>query len=326
MPVRLGVLAYGIMGERLVRALLAHDPERIALAGVYDPGAAAIERLRRDFPDAPVASSREALIEASDCVYVASPPASHLDHAGAVLAAGRALLCEKPLAVDVAAARAFVEAAEASGARAAVNFPVVSSPALDAIREWMEDGRVGEPRRVRIEAAFADWPRPWQMDAKAWLDGRAEGGFTREVVSHFLFLTRRLVGPMEMRRREAAFPEPGLSERSIAADLHAGTIPVRVVGRVGDTPAAESHSWILEGSEATVRLRDWSIAERLDSDGSWRPALDAKPIEETRPLVLRRQLDKVAALVEGRPQDLATLREALDVQAVVEAILSDEPA
>jgi hypothetical protein len=40
-----------------------------------------------------------------------------------------------------------------------------------------------------------------------------------------------------------------------------------------------------------------------------------------RPLVLKRQLDKVAALTRGASQDLATLSEAAEVQRVVETIL-----
>jgi hypothetical protein len=47
----------------------------------------------------------------------------------------------------------------------------------------------------------------------------------------------------------------------------------------------------------------------------------ALPNEKARPLVLARQLDKVAALTKGLPQNLATLREALEVQDIVEAIL-----
>jgi predicted dehydrogenase len=325
-PVRIGVIAYGIMGERLTRAILAHDPARVTLAGVFDPSPAAIERLRRDFPDAPVLESRDALIAASDCVYVASPPSSHLEHARAALSAGCALFCEKPLAVDLDEATAFVAQAEAGAARAGVNFPFTSSFAVDQIREWMADGTVGAPRRVTIEVAFADWPRPWQADAKAWLDGRAQGGFTREVVSHFLFLTRRIVGPMELRRHAAEFPVMGASERAISADLLVGAVPVRLEGRVGATPAADHNLWTLEGTEGTARLRDWSIAERLDSDGSWREALDAIPNERARPLVLRRQLDKVAAMTAGAAHDLASLREALEVQAIVETILAGETA
>ena len=44
-----------------------------------------------------------------------------------------------------------------------------------------------------------------------WLDRREEGGFTREVVSHFLFLTRRLLGPLGLLESTVSFPEEGRS-------------------------------------------------------------------------------------------------------------------
>ena len=53
------------------------------------------------------------------------------------------------------------------------------------------------------------------------------------------------------------------------------------------------------------------------------PAPGALPNERVRPLVLRRQLDKVACLTRGEAHDLATLREALDVQEIVEAMLGE---
>jgi len=312
------------MGERLARAAAAHDPGVLALAGVWDPSPAALERLGRDLPEATRFASVDDLIAASDCVYVASPPASHVPYARAAVAAGRSVFCEKPLAVDLDQARAFVAEAEQAGARAAVNFPLVSSFAVDQIRAWMADGTAGAPRRVQIEVAFAAWPRPWQAEARGWLDAPQEGGFAREVVSHFLFLTRRLVGALELRRASASFPVEGASEREISADLLVGMVPVSVRGRVGPGAPDDGNTWTLEGMEGTVRLRDWSIAERLESTGEWRAASDAVPNERARPLVLRRQLDKAAALTQGAPQDLATLREALDVQEIVEAILKGQ--
>src|SRR4051812_43052414 len=208
-PVGLGFIGYGIIGERLLRAAVAHDPATLPVAGVWDPSPQAMERLARDFPALPRASSSEALVEASDCVYVASPPASHLGHARRALSRGRAVLCEKPLATDLDDAAAFVADTESTAARVAVNFPFASSFAVDQLRSWIAEGRVGAPRSLSIEVAFATWPRSWQAEAAAWLDRRAEGGFTREVVSHFLFLSRRLLGPLHLTRSASNYPEPG---------------------------------------------------------------------------------------------------------------------
>jgi predicted dehydrogenase len=252
-------------------------------------------------------------------VYVASPPACHLEHGRAALAAGRALFCEKPLAVDLADARAFVAAA--AGARAAVNFPMASSLAVQRLREWLEAGAAGAPQRAEIEVAFAAWPRSWQRDASTWLDAPAQGGFTREVVSHFLFLTRRVLGPMALHTAHARFPEPGRSERGIAATLTAGGVAVTLNGAVGTTTKDDHNTWTLTGAAGAVRLRDWSVAERL-SGGAWEPDPAAMPNERMRPLVLRRQLEGVARMTRGESHALATLQEGLDVQEVVEAVLA----
>lgn len=318
-PIRLGFVAFGVMGERLLRAALAHDPATVAVAGVWDPSPRAMERLAAALPEVPRQPGFDALLEASDCLYVASPPESHLAYARRALAAGRALFCEKPLAVDVEDARAF--ARESDGARAAVNFPFASSPAVDLIRDWVREGAVGPVSGLTIEAGFARWPRPWQEDAAGWLDAPREGGFTREVVSHFLFLARRLLGPLALAEAAVERPEAGRSERAVRARLTAGGTPAVLLGRVGATEKPDHNLWVLQGAAGAVRLRDWSVAERRDADGAWREASGALPNERMRPLVLARQLDKVAAMTRGQAHGLATIREAFDVQETVEAIL-----
>ena len=162
MPVTLGFLGFGIMGERLLRAALAHDTSTIAVSGIYDPSAAAAVRLQTIDATIPVFNSPEALIAASDCVHIASPPSSHLDYLDQCVRSGRAALCEKPLATDVAAATAAVAALTRQGARAAVNFPFASSFAVDHLQRWISDDAIGTPERIDIELSFAAWPRSWQ--------------------------------------------------------------------------------------------------------------------------------------------------------------------
>jgi predicted dehydrogenase len=147
------------------------------------------------------------------------------------------------------------------------------------------------------------------------------GGFTREVVSHLLFLTGRLAGPFTLQERFAAFPEAGRSERAIRARLTAGGLPVTLVGSVGTTGKDDHNTWTLQGSAGAIRLRDWSTAERL-VDGTWQADGDTIPHEMMRPLVLRRQLEAVAAMTRGEVHPLATLAEALAVQEAVETILA----
>lgn len=181
----------------------------------------------------PHAAPVPALIVAAQCLYIALPPASHLEYALAALAAGNAVFCEKPLAVDVAMGRDFVDVA--GGGRVAVNFPMASPPAVSTLNYWLSAGVIGRRLRLEIEVGFATWPRPWQSDASGWLDLPAQGGFTREVVSHFLFLTRRLCEAMALDTGRARFDASEASERAIAARLSAGELPVLLTGGVGTT-------------------------------------------------------------------------------------------
>ncbi|WP_103871859.1 Gfo/Idh/MocA family protein [Bosea lathyri] len=317
--ISIGIIGAGIMGERLLRAILEQAPDSLRVSGIWDPAPAAMDRMAATFPDIPRLNDAAAIIAASDCVYIASPPASHLDHARAALAAGKTFFGEKPLAVDVADARAFVAGA---GDQGAVNFPFASSLAVASLKDWIAQGEIGTVSRVAIEVAFATWPRGWQADAATWLDKPAQGGFTREVVSHFLFLSCRLVGPLHGLEASVEFPETDKAERRIEARLFAGDVPVELKGSVGTTVKDDHNIWMLEGDKGAIRLCDWSIAERRLADGTWQPAAGAMPNEQARPISLKRQLEGVVRLARGEPHHLATLSEALNVQEIVEAILA----
>jgi len=339
MTVGLGIIGAGIMGERLLRAALDHAGDAVHVTGVWDAAPAALDRIGAavldrigadeadrigaDAPGVGRGASAEAVIAGADCVYVATPPGTHLGYARMALAAGKAVFLEKPLAADLGDSRRFL--GEADGARVGVNFPFASSPAVAALAGWLQAGVTGAPRGFSIDVGFAAWPRPWQRDAAAWLDGRAEGGFTREVVSHFLFLSRRLLGPLQLQSSYAEYPAEGSgSEVAVRARLDAGGLPGRLEGAVGGTSADDSNSWTVSGI-SDIRLRDWSFAERQRPDGSWVGDPDAVPNERLRPLVLHRQLQEVARMTRGEAHRLATVTEAFEVQEVVEAILTAMP-
>ena len=320
MSVALGLVGFGIMGERLLRAALNHEPSVIRPVAVWDPSPAAATRLAEIAPGLPMLGSAASVIAACDVLYIASPPSSHIAHAEAAFAAGRAAFLEKPLASDLVEARRFVAAAEARGARAAVNFPMASSPAVAQLSAWRAG--IGAPGALSISADFATWPRGWQQAAAGWLAKRQDGGFTREVLSHFLFLTRRQLGPLTLTSAQATYPAGDGAETAIRAEMTAGGVPVTVTGSVGRTTADETNEWSLSCQGGAIRLSNWSIAEKQAEDGAWATAPDALPNEKMRPLVLQGQLDKLAALTRGETTNLATLREALEVQEVVEAILA----
>ena len=316
---KLAIIGAGIMGERLIRAARDHAADFVQITGVWDRDPGATARLTAVLPGLKIAETAAQAMASADCVYIASPPASHLGYAETALALDKAVFCEKPLSVDINASKRFVEVHHSG--RIGVNFPFASSMAVERLVEWSAD--IGAPETLTIDGDFRLWPRPWQHDAASWLDRRQEGGFTREVVSHFLFLSRRLLGKLRIEGEVIVqYPDDIRSEFDIRAILTAGGVETHLTGNVGNVPKDDHNAWTLRGPHGAIRLRDWSIAERQTNDGKWHADPDALPNEKMRPLVLRRQLEQVALMTRGEHHKLATITEAFEVQQIVEKILT----
>jgi predicted dehydrogenase len=315
---RIGLIGAGIMGRRMADRVAAH-PE-FALVAAWDPDRAALESLRKAHPATALADDARALTARDDvdCVYIAAPPASHATHAQAAFDRGKAVFCEKPLTVDDGEGAALVARAERERRKAGVNFSLATAPSFARIAEAVSSGALGRIETIEIHVRFARWPRGWQHGAATWLTGAREGGFVREVVSHFVFTTQRLVGPLAVRSSKVERASAQDAERAIAAEMKAGDVRVTLDGRVAGE--ADDHNlWTVTGTRGAMRIRDWHGLERADR-GTW-STVESSSIEAMRVQAGLAQLDQLAAVIEGRPNSLPTLREALDVQRTIEALL-----
>jgi predicted dehydrogenase len=128
-----------------VRGVLGSTPER---------GAARADALgvRHAY-----ASLDEILADASvDVVHVTSPNHLHVPQASAILAAGKHVVCEKPLAMTATESAELVRQADASGLVNAVNFNIRFYPLHQHVREIVADGDLGDVRFVTGHY-FQDW-------------------------------------------------------------------------------------------------------------------------------------------------------------------------
>lgn len=91
---------------------------------------------------------------ALDAIYIASPNAVHLEQARLFLAAGKAVLVEKPLTTSLADARALATAAASSGTFAMEALWTCFLPAISRVRELLAEGRLGAIRHVQAELAY----------------------------------------------------------------------------------------------------------------------------------------------------------------------------
>ena len=84
------------MGERLLRVALEHAAGSVQMSGIGDPTESALARIGGALPAVLRAASVEQVGQSCDCLYIASPSASHLDHAQRALAARRTMLATSP--------------------------------------------------------------------------------------------------------------------------------------------------------------------------------------------------------------------------------------
>ncbi|WP_437591657.1 Gfo/Idh/MocA family protein [Sorangium sp. So ce1000] len=312
-----GIIGFGTIGEQIAR-LLAQRPD-FQVVAAWDPSAEGAQRIEAFDRACRRGAAEEVVAAPGELIYIASPPATHLEYLRLAAGAGKAILCEKPLAVDVEEAAATVDRLERAGVRAAVNFGFAVSPPVRALWDALRAGRIGEVRQARIEASFRVWPRPWQR-AGGWLAGRQEGGFVREVLSHFVFLAQRLLGALRVERSRVDFPADGVtSETAIEARLIAGNIPLDLSACVGGEED-DFNAFTLIGERGAGRTHHWYNAEIQEGEG-WVELCPATP-EQALTRNRAALLDHLAAMMQGGSHALPGLREALSVQSCIERLLA----
>ena len=128
---------------------------------------------------------------AVSAVYISSTNEKHHAQALAAIAAGKHVLCEKPLATSVADARDMVQAAERAGVIFATNHHLRSAGSLRAIRQLVASGKVGKVLSLRIFHAV-ELPvhlRGWRLDNPV-----AGGGVIADLTVHNADTARFLLG------------------------------------------------------------------------------------------------------------------------------------
>ncbi len=131
---------------------------------------------------------------AVDVVHVTSPNHLHVPQASAILAAGRHVVCEKPLAMTATESASLVRQAEASGKVNAVNFNIRFYPLHQHVREIVAAGDLGDVRFVTGHY-FQDWllhdtDWNWRLDPSQGGALRAVG----DIGSHWLDLMAFVTG------------------------------------------------------------------------------------------------------------------------------------
>lgn len=162
--VRVALIGSGRMGSFHAESL-THRIPGAELVAVADPAPGAAARMAATF-GAVSAYTDAAEVFADprvDAVVIAAPARFHADLIIAAAQAGKAVFCEKPLAVNADDAFAMAEAAEQAGVVNMVNLTYRNAHAIQMARRLIEDGEIGTIRHV--EASYL----------QSWLTGRHWG-------------------------------------------------------------------------------------------------------------------------------------------------------
>jgi predicted dehydrogenase len=288
------------------------DDFEVTAIAARDPSRAASYAREHDIPA--TAATYEALISRDDVdvVYNALPPAGHARWTIAALEAGKAVLCEKPFALNAGEARAMVDAARRAG-----------KPLLEAAHYRFHDVmrraealvRSGALGRVQTATARFDAPIARTAGELRWRADQG-GGALMDLGFYPLHALRTLIGgEPEIVRAEGVFVDgvdaslradlrfEGGVEASISCSMTEPT-PAAALAIVGDAGSLEIVNFIAPqmGSRFTVTLN--GRAEPQPTDG---------------PSTYAAQLRHLRAVLDGAPA-LTGGADAINNMAAIDAI------
>ncbi|MEX0936855.1 MAG: Gfo/Idh/MocA family oxidoreductase [Pirellulales bacterium] len=162
----------------------------IAMAGTHREAAlAAAKRF-----DIPLIDQPEEMLQRADLdlVYIATPPFLHYSQATAALAAGKHVICEKPLALNLQQADEMVGLARRNDLLLIANLMQRYNPMADAVRGLIESGALGEVLHGYFENYAADEGLP---PGHWFWDPQKSGGIFVEHGVHFFDLLASWLGP-----------------------------------------------------------------------------------------------------------------------------------
>ncbi len=202
-PISVAVIGAGMAGRshahayRVAQTVFGEGAPPVRLAAIADVNEEFARGQAARYGFERHETSWEAIAEADDIDAVSVVVANHLHRpvSEALLASGKHVLCEKPLAPSVADAEAMVAAAERAGTVAACGFSYRRSPAISAIGEQIAAGTLGE--LLQFNARYwCDYGADPQAPTSWRYTGAPGSGALADLGSHLIDLAEQLCGPI----------------------------------------------------------------------------------------------------------------------------------
>lgn len=251
-----GPIRWGIIGTGNIAKIFARDmplAEGAELAAVGSRSQESADAFGDMFNVPKCYNSYEGIINDPDIdvVYVATPHPMHHDITIKLLNAGKNVLCEKPMAMNVAETREMIEAARANNRFLMEAFWTRFRPAMVKVREYLNDGAIGD---VQYLTATMGWNNPF--DAEFRLFNKALGGSALlDAGVYAVQMVQMVLGQPVEQVSVATLGETGVDENCMITTRHAGG----AVANAGITVRANSRNLcMIAGSKGSILMdHDW---------------------------------------------------------------------
>lgn len=187
--IEVAILGSGRMGENVIHHLA--DSPLVRGITAFDRSRERLAALKEQFGVNTAATLNEILEDpAIRLVFVTASNNAHKDLTIAALEAGKAVMCEKPMATSLADAIAMVEAAERTKGFLQVGFELRYSCLYTTVKKWIDRGLLGRVLNAQCTYCSSAWGRhdQWRVAASS------SGGMFGEKLSHYVDLVRWWVG------------------------------------------------------------------------------------------------------------------------------------
>jgi len=314
---RLVLIGAGFIGA-VHAGNLAADPG-VDLVGIFDVDVARATAVAERFGSRALSDVRAAFDpDAVDAVFIASSTDTHARHLRAAADAGIAIMCEKPIAPDIAAARAVVDHVRAAGVPVMLDFNRRYDQDHAALRRVVTEGGVGAVELVQMSSRGPTMP---PLDYL-----RVSGGQFRDQTVHFFDLARWITGedPVAVSVTGSALAEPRIADfgdvDTSVATLRLASGAIVQIDSVRRTGYGYDERIEVMGSDGLVesrRNRTGNVS-RYRGDTIVDDGLHAGWFERVQPTYARALRAFVDALDAGTPMPV-TLEDGLRAQAIAEA-------
>ena len=191
--IRIGIIGAGFARTTQIPGLKnCKDARIVAIASAHRERA---EEVSREFAIDHVEADWRALVARDDIdlVSIVTPVVTHCEITLATLDAGKAVLCEKPMAMNAGEARRMTDRAREAGVLALIDHELRFLPGRIKMRELLHRGDIGKVRHAKLtfrSDSRADVERPWNW----WADKAQGGGALGAIGSHVVDGWRWLLG------------------------------------------------------------------------------------------------------------------------------------